>query len=77
MTLPRERNLSVTVHKQWRFFWPHAHDDMNGARWRDQPPTEDELREWREDLPTCWIEEREVHYGTPRVVGDYIARVEP
>lgn len=48
---------SVT-RRQWRFFWPHASDDMNGARWRDEAPTAEEVAEWREDFADVWVETR-------------------
>lgn len=48
---------------EYRFFWPHAQDDMNGARPRSARPTEVEIAEWREDLPTCWLERRVITEG--------------
>jgi hypothetical protein len=30
--------------------WTHATGDENGAQWRNEPPTEDELREWCQDF---------------------------
>ncbi len=54
--------------KQWRFFWPHATDDMRGAQWRNEPPTAEEISEWLADLPTCWVEVRDVTYGAQRKI---------
>jgi hypothetical protein len=53
---------------EWRFFWPHATDDMLGARWRLERPSDDEVAEWRADLPACWLERRVVIEGQPERV---------
>jgi hypothetical protein len=51
------------VRNEWRFFWPHADDDMNGARPRREPPSNDEIAEWRADMATVWVERRVVYEG--------------
>lgn len=46
---------------EWRFFWPHAVDEMMGAQPRKEPPTAQELKEWQEDFTSVWVERRVVH----------------
>lgn len=58
----------VAKRVEWRFFWPSASEDMYGARWRPQRPSDDEVAEWREDIPACWIEWRMVYEGAPERV---------
>lgn len=50
--------------QQWRFCWPHAKD----REWQNRQPTPEEVAEWREDLPNCWVERRVVTWGSPERV---------
>lgn len=49
---------------EYRFFWPHAHDEMNGARPRTKRPTLEEIAEWSEDMARFWVERRVIYEGS-------------
>lgn len=57
--------------RQWRFFWPSADPEMGGAQWRNQPPSSEEVAEWREDLLNVWVETRTVVYGQPSRANEF------
>lgn len=54
---------------QWRFMWTHATGKEHGAQWRDQPPTLEEIAEWRVDMDplALRIEKRVIREFDPEV----------
>lgn len=65
---PGTRPREFVQREQWRFMWCHAIGDENGAQWRDEPPTQEEIAEWLVDFRpgAVWIERRTILEGEPQ-----------
>ncbi len=57
--------MSTTI-TQYRFFWPHADDDMLGATWQDRPFSEEQIKSMNDcGFREWWIEKRTVTCSDP------------